>query len=265
MVGGKPSFVGFGDVEGEMTGLFIEWDDMGSPPAWIIVDGFGAVLFKNTQDTDLPPGTDQFAWTAVDPIFTCNSDPSTLSVTGSSVFLPVSWLSFELRDESKSGVQLEWTTATEQDNLGFTAQRSTDGTSWQDLGFVRASNDRGTTEAISTYNFIDTNAPLSGRVFYRLQQEDFDGTLSFSEVRALSRDNIGGVSVWPNPVRGSLLNISTPAGDPVDAEVIDQLGRSVLRFSKITNSLDVNELPAGSYTLRLFSNTSDEAIRFVRQ
>ena len=91
--------------------------------------------------------------------------------------VPVEFVSFTA-SKSTNGIMLNWKTATETNNMGFSIERSVISTearnlSWAVIGFV---NGKGTTTIQQTYSFIDGNLP-SGKYQYRLKQIDFNGML----------------------------------------------------------------------------------------
>jgi hypothetical protein len=80
-------------------------------------------------------------------------------------------------DESR--IILQWNTSAEQGLSGFEVQRSTDGRTFFEIGFLQAQG-RG-----SGYTFIDDSiiAKVSGRnYFYRLKIMDNQGSSQLSEV-----------------------------------------------------------------------------------
>ena len=83
--------------------------------------------------------------------------------------LPVELTSFSY-NLIGSKVELNWTTATESNNSGFSVERKND--EWTEIGFVAGS---GTTTEPRSYSFVDENLP-SGVYQYRLKQVDFDGS-----------------------------------------------------------------------------------------
>ncbi|MBF8963547.1 cellulose-binding protein [Pontibacter sp. FD36] len=95
--------------------------------------------------------------------------------------LPVELHSFKGKP-TQSGVQLDWETASEQDNAYFEVQRSQTATEFAAIGRVEGT---GTTSLPQSYTFQDKEAG-NGVNYYRLRQVDFDGTESFSPVLAVS-------------------------------------------------------------------------------
>jgi hypothetical protein len=94
-----------------------------------------------------------------------------------SEILPVELISFTATSNGKE-VILNWSTATELNNLGFEIQRSTEGKEFFTVGFV---NGHGTTTEQRNYSYADKNL-YNGKYYYRLKQVDYDGSFEYSEV-----------------------------------------------------------------------------------
>ena len=156
--------------------------------------------------------------------------------------LPVSWLGFSARPEGKV-VHLHWRTAAEENNAGFTAQRSADGAAWTDLGEVAA--------GAYTYAYTD-EAPLNGTSYYRIRQTDADGRFSFSVVASV-RLTAAGAFAFPNPFTDRITVFSAVADE---VEVYDAAGRKVLTYAHSGGGAQVQRmvLRPGVYTLRLRSS-----------
>ena len=78
-----------------------------------------------------------------------------------------------------SRIIIQWNTSNENALVGFEVQRSTDGHTFFEIGFLHAQG-RG-----SGYTFIDDSiiAKVSGRnYFYRLKIKDMDGNSQLSDV-----------------------------------------------------------------------------------
>ena len=96
--------------------------------------------------------------------------------------VPVELVSF-YGEKTGNGINLNWMTATETNNLGFEIQRSQKSivksqTDWEKIGFVQG---KGTTAGVNNYSFIDDKV-LNGKVHYRLKQIDLDGSFRYSDV-----------------------------------------------------------------------------------
>ncbi len=168
--------------------------------------------------------------------------------------LPVELVSFEAKSMGDA-VLLLWQTASETNNQGFNVQHSTDGRNWQLLGFVAGN---GSTTKAHRYEFFDKK-PLPSMNYYRLRQVDFDGGEEFSKVVSVDfRDrNGGGLSVFPNPVHHGELTLLLPDnfGEKMKVQLFSPTGQILLTAICVSgaNSLNVNNLPTGIYTLRAVS------------
>ena len=133
---------------------------------------------------------------------------------------PVELTSFTV-NVSDGKVVLNWSTATETNNLGFEIERN--GTI---IGFVKGN---GTT----TYpcQYVYTDKPEIGTYIYRLKQIDFDGTFEFSdliEIDVNPPEEFILEQNYPNPFNG-ITQIKYILNKPgmVNLTVYDVLGREV--------------------------------------
>jgi len=93
-----------------------------------------------------------------------------LICTSETAALPVELLYFTARP-GLSGVDLVWATGSERNCMGFVVERSTDLSTWLDIGFLS-----GNTNSTSTNNYtLPDSKPINGVNYYRLRQIDWDG------------------------------------------------------------------------------------------
>lgn len=165
---------------------------------------------------------------------------------GSSSSVPVELKSFGAM-LNNGAVQLSWSTATESNNKGFDVERSSDSKNWKSIGFVPG---KGTSAEISNYSFLDKNE-MSGKIYYRLKQVDFDGTFEYSSVVEIS-GNPHSFSLnqnYPNPFNPStVISYSIPSESNVSLKVYDVLGKEVITLVNAKQA-------AGRYTVEFNSNS----------
>jgi|GEM_PF-1210729 len=159
--------------------------------------------------------------------------------------LPVSLVRFNAYVVGSS-VNIEWKTNNELNTSHFIIQHSTDGTSFTNIGNVKAID-----SGANSYQFVDNN-PANGTNYYRLQSVDKDGATSFSKVVSVQFAlNSNQLSVYPNPAKG----VVTIGGNHIaSVQVIDNMGRvvSVQTLHDATNpTLALSSLPVGVYHLRI--------------
>ena len=117
----------------------------------------------------------------------CNSN---CAVVANPVTLPVK-MEYMTAVVSDAAVILKWATAQEQNNKGFTVERSEGDSVFESFGFVPSKNPGGNSSLETDYTYTD-HSPVSGRIAYRLRQEDLDGNMTYSEVAVVNIS--GGVS-----------------------------------------------------------------------
>lgn len=185
--------------------------------------------------------------------------------------LPVSLVSFEAA-RSRTGAQLRWTTASEQNNAYFAVERSTDGEAFAPIGKVTGA---GTTSRRTDYSFVDNKLPgtLGGLVYYRLQQVDHDGSATYSQVQVVQVSQTNGkfdAEAFPNPYDRTLTVRFRSLGAGVATYVLhDAIGSTRLSGSLPTKATGVQELPlpqatalpAGIYYLTIRQGSQQQVLK----
>jgi hypothetical protein len=142
--------------------------------------------------------------------------------------VPVELTSFTAEATSE-GIELNWTTATELNNLGFEIERSNDCEEFYTIGFVEG---MGTTTEATNYSYSDV-LDYSGvtTYSYRLKQLDFNGAYNLSDVITVAFDVPGEFILnqnYPNPFNPStVIKYAVPKESPVSIKVFDLTGRKV--------------------------------------
>lgn len=158
--------------------------------------------------------------------------------------LPVTLLDFTAQTQGQN-VELQWRTASEQNNRGFYIERSRDGLRWKSLGFVPG---QGNADALNTYRFVDKSA-LIGVNYYRLKQVDVDQGFAYSKVVSADVQGKAIPQAYPNPTTGEL-EIKGWTGTPVQIKVMNALGETVQHLSLTEGQgLDLRNQATGIYFL----------------
>lgn len=172
---------------------------------------------------------------------------------GTSVVLPVELTDYGL-DVTGSTVDIHWSTAQEVNNRYFILQRSADGQTFADLDTVPSAGSGG-----HIYAYYDEH-PLSGNNFYRLEQVDIGGEVTFFGVLRASFGSATGSAfiISPNPARSMInLQLTSKEEGTIHASIVDVQGRvlQTLLFNKQgqqwTQAVNVGMLSPGSYFIRL--------------
>lgn len=160
---------------------------------------------------------------------------------------------------TNNNVTLNWITASELNNSGFSVERRVAGDlMYQSVGFVQG---RGTTTEMSSYAFTDMNL-RDGSYIYRLKQVDFDGSFEYSSevyvditapsVYALEQN-------YPNPFNPStLIKYSLSQEGMVNLVVYNLLGEKVaILVNEVQKAgrheiiFDASQLASGIYFYRI--------------
>jgi hypothetical protein len=230
------------------------------------------VAYRTTNTSDWIPTGSFGAATGTDPYSLTSGTITTLNASQPYLFgvgdgispLPVSLISFEAKREG-SGAQLYWQTSSETNNAGFEVLKSNDGYNWNKIGFVAGS---GNSQAIKNYDFLDAGPYVFGKVYYRLNQTDYNGQHSYSEIRAVRFGNQTNASVLsctiaPNPATDAFrINWTSGNDEVVYLQVNDMFGNTVynqqLNSQKGNNSQEISDAnwKAASYIITLKSSDS---------
>jgi hypothetical protein len=152
-----------------------------------------------------------------------------LGHVNASANLPVELIEF---DAYYSGnlVNLSWATLTETNNKGFYIQRSTDAINFENLQFVN-----GVGNSNQLLNYLETDYfPLNGTSYYRLAQEDYDGRITYSEIKTVKSfiQIVSDLNLYPNPTDGAFhIVLANSEDEEILVVVRDMNGKEF--FSKI--------------------------------
>lgn len=200
--------------------------------------------------------------------FNCNGSGDGYSVSSFEVeatVLPVNLTMFE-GEASKKDIALNWQTAQELNNSHFEIQHSTDNRTFTTIGKEEGA---GNSDVNIDYSFAHDN-PTNGINYYRLQQFDFDGQSEYSQIVSVRFGKEAGLAVYPNPVQSEVtIALGEEFATNATAEVISQNGRTVLRETftakSFTQTMNVNNLSAGVYVLRVVNGNEVYTKRFIKK
>ncbi|MCU0359534.1 MAG: T9SS type A sorting domain-containing protein [Bacteroidia bacterium] len=141
--------------------------------------------------------------------------------------LPVELLFFEAT-VCKSGVCLQWATASEKNADYFSIERSKNGIDFEFVAQIKAAGN-----SAREINYLETDFnPLDGISYYRLKQFDKDDALQLILIRSIDFREEGTLYVFPNPNSGEFnLNLNANSGEEVLVVIVDAAGKQV--YSKV--------------------------------
>ena len=246
----------------------LKYREMGSSE-WISVatSNVGRSVYSVTLPTQqedfeyyLESGSEVFPVTAnsASPIY------QTVVVMGSedltSITMPVELIEFT-GAKNDEGVLLQWTTVTEINNEGFNIQRLND-QKWETLDFIVGN---GNSKSVNEYSYLDISYS-TGINYYRLQQKDFDGSHSLSDIVAIDVDLSSfesKVVVYPNPFTNefSITNIE----DETNLFIYNSIGQNIITQEIVSGqTIDANSLVDGIYYLVIDQKGKKEYFKILK-
>lgn len=197
--------------------------------------------------------------------------PQSISVVSQAV-LPIELAAFEASPRNQE-VLVRWQTASEQNVDYFEIQRSSDGTLYDSLGFVKA---KGNSQESLQYEFWDRKLPSRDKsLFYRLKIKDLDGTVRLShalEVVVTLPTKLS-IETYPNPTEGRFyvhLMGELNERHTVEVWIRNILGREVYRQqlnpAEVGEALafDLSHQPTGAYLLTLTNGNQTLTSKVIR-
>jgi hypothetical protein len=169
-------------------------------------------------------------------------------------------LSYFYASKTPLGATLKWETAQEQINQGFEVERSTGG-GYQTIAQIPSLAPGGNSSTPLQYQFADNSRQTATHSYYRLRQTDFNGKITFSEIRVVRNDRVKAeLEIYPNPSKG-IVNVVLPADAGVaDVIVSDMRGNRVQHLKGTAlRTITLNPLQPGIYMVRVINKlTGDE-------
>jgi len=120
-----------------------------------------------------------------------------IGISSPNTTLPVTWLNFTGKKLAQ-GVELNWSTSTEQNTKDFQVQHSINAQQWTGVGTLPAA---GTSGSVRNYYFLH-KGPFKNSMqhYYRILQRDLDERFSYSKViRIEYPETKTDVVLYPNP------------------------------------------------------------------
>ena len=186
------------------------------------------------------------------------------TVTGG---LPITLSSFEATPNDNKSVQINWATASEENNEYFSLEHSTDGINFREID-QQAGAGNSTETNIYSYTHKDV---ANGLHYYRLLQVDYDGAFEYSDiVTAQVRGDKGDVFVMPNPASNDILiQTKVPFTKDADFQILNMQGQvvltNVLRKGTTELELNISDFPIGIYYLQLFAGNEVIMKKIIKQ
>ncbi|HZW70268.1 MAG TPA: T9SS type A sorting domain-containing protein, partial [Hanamia sp.] len=183
-----------------------------------------------------------------------------------SVALPLTLLDFSAMKQLNTA-KLHWQTTNEVNTAYFNVQRSMDASHFNNIGVVNAFNQSG----VNDYAYEDNIADISVRLYYRLQQVDIDGRVTYSKIVSIDPDNTtSGLAIYPNPAKNYFNLISSTPEDLNGAEIsiVDLAGHVLLKQSLSATSsqkISISSLAKGMYLIKIVKATGSTTQKLIKE
>ncbi len=242
-----------GTMDGTSVNITTAWQDMFTVTLWTLGSSFpqGGYIIINSGAGGTPGEFTTYA--IADDLaneYVANSLTYTTPVALGGA-LPVLFSKFDAKC-TNTGTLISWATTQEANSSRFEIERSTNGTTWANIGSVAAS---GNSTSNRAYQQLDL---IGGTALYRIKQIDKDGQFIYTDVARTNCQvkNISSV-IYPVPAK-DMLNVVIKSDRPVRTQlmVYDMQGKLVKKvdvgITAGNNNFRINliGLAPGDYMLR---------------
>lgn len=183
------------------------------------------------------------------------------STKAKELLLPIELVEFSAHCNGNL-VEISWATASERNNNHFVVEKSYDA-----VKFAAIAQVAGAGNSIERIDYGHTdNDYYGGDVYYRLYQVDYDGTRTYSEIISVScndTENDPNVSIFPNPFSSDVtIVLEHFRNEPATIEIYDVMGKAIKyvkvesTYNEYETTLNLEELPAGIYTVRVSTSSA---------
>jgi hypothetical protein len=171
--------------------------------------------------------------------------------------LPVELVNIEISSPNNRVVKMEWTSLSENNNAGFSIERSKDAINWKEVEFIEGA---GTSNSSRNYSITDEQ-PYQGVSYYRIKQIDLNGNSQYYDPKSITISN----EILVKPM-GETVGISSLDGSEVKITLLDFSGRSINYNSKSTDNdllIETNSLIPGIYIIIIETPAQKKILKFL--
>lgn len=191
-------------------------------------------------------------------VFTTTSNQPFILVKNTAP-LPVTFLNFSAWCNNGK-VEIEWSTASEQNSSYFIIEQSADGNNFSAIGTKPAAIN---SSSVTNYSFTDTE-PLLGTAFYRVTEVDMNGEKQSTNIVAVSSCSSDNIFIYSS--EGSIyVNITASENGKYQFELYNMLGQSLVKelrgVTKGQNTVKLMpELASGIYFVNVKNMNNPELV-----
>jgi len=185
---------------------------------------------------------------------------------GSTLVLPVIIRDLAVTASNNGSINIIWSTVQESNSAVFVIERSNDGSSWNQVGQVKAG---GNSTQVLKYSFTDLNS-LNGVAHYRLKLVDLDNKFVYSDVKSIRSSSGVSVKVYPNPSSDFVNIILDSKSGNTKIRLINQSGQvlseKVVPPNTAVVSMPLKQYQDGTYAISIADqNGNHQIIKLIVQ
>ncbi len=171
--------------------------------------------------------------------------------------LPVTWLGVQAQWQNAVTAKITWQVSHQINVKNYTVQHSTDAIHFISECTIAAS--------ANTNYFCSGPAKNSSTHFYRIQQQDLDGNLHYSNTVVLKYAPQTLLYAWPNPVTDKLFLQGITGAASI--QITDAAGRKIadIKLKNESNFIEVSRLAAGNYFVQILTAGKSETTTFIKK
>ncbi|WP_143962816.1 T9SS type A sorting domain-containing protein [Litoribacter populi] len=196
------------------------------------------------------------------------SQTFTIGSTGMLSILPLTWIDFKAGYQNRE-TRLTWSVAKEFGNEKFVILRSIGSANkFVPIGEVQSKGDH---EGISEYVFSYYENHWNNSVYYQIQQIDYDGRSTFSEVRAIrSQEQLPQLfEFYPNPHLSGKVNLNFAKQEGTWVKISSMTGKVIFHQDEIIQIEKIEEileaLRPGIYLIEVGSGSNRQVKKFLKE
>lgn len=173
--------------------------------------------------------------------------------------LPVTFQSFDAREQENGSISIEWETIASSNILGYSVERSYEDGEYREIAFI--SSPTWKEGEMEHFECTDTEAFESGTYYYRLRVVEINGSIQYGDpihVEIKLPEKFSLFQNYPNPFNGDTrIAFSLPEEMAVNLKIYDVCGRLVATVIS-------GKLNAGNHIVHVSSEGLSSGIYFYR-
>ncbi len=156
--------------------------------------------------------------------------------------------------QDNNNVTITWNTIGETQLASFTIEKSENGKTFSAFYTIVAKN-----QSAASYQTFDKTTTAA---YYRIKATDIKGSYTYSAIKYFGGNKSLSIKVFPNPLVGNTLHISTGnlTSGTYQLVVINGLGQkcfsSLIEGASTTTDVKIGNLSSGNYTVIVFSGNT---------